>query len=122
MSLPKSEGVSASGSFDPRADEQVERLVGDIAGIIRRADPEDRAELKDLAEALLHDEISAIAEEPTAAQRQAASLGFNPLLPGILIALLGMGFLLIFPMVGMTLTFIGAVLVISGGVISWLKP
>jgi hypothetical protein len=105
--------------LDARADEQVEQLVAEIAGIIRMAEPEERAELKDLAESLLHDELSTIAEAATLAE--ARPYRFNPLAPGILIVLSGFGFFLIFPLVGLTLAAVGAVLMISGGIMSWLK-
>jgi hypothetical protein len=121
MALPITERLSRAGSLDARADEQVEQLVADIAGIIRTAEPAERAELKDLAESLLHDELSTIAEAATPAEAQGRPYRFNPLAPGILIVLLGLGFFLIFPLVGLTLAAIGAVLMISGGVMSWLK-
>lgn len=120
MALPNTEHLTKPGTFDVRADEQVEKLVADIAGIIQAAQPEKRAELKDLAEALLHDEISSIAEG-TAVAAQTRPYRLNPLPAGILIGLLGLGFFLIFPLIGLTLVAIGAVLMISGGVMSWLK-
>jgi hypothetical protein len=117
MSLPKSEGLS----FSRGADEQVEGLVADIAGVIRAASPEQRAELKDLAESLLHDEIATIAEAPIPAAIPGRPFRFNPLAAGILIALLGLGFFLLFPLLGVTLAAIGAALAVWGIVLSWLK-
>jgi hypothetical protein len=119
MSLPNAEGVSTSGGFTRGADEQVESLVAAIAGVIRAAKPEQRAELKDLAESLLHDEISTIGEASTPTAIPARPFDLNPLAAGILIVLLGIGFFLIFPLVGVTLAAIGGALVLWGGVISW---
>lgn len=108
-------------STEARADHQLERLVSDIANVIRSAEPEKRAELKDLAEALLRDEFSSIAESSVSVAVPASGDHLNPLLPGILIFILGLGFFLIFPLVGLTLAVIGAILTIWGGLLSWLK-
>ena len=108
-------------STEARADHQLERLVSDIASVIRSAEPGKRAELKDLAEALLRNEFSSIAESSVSVAVPASGDRLNPLLPGILIFILGLGFFLIFPLVGLTLAVIGAVLTIWGGLLSWLK-
>jgi hypothetical protein len=108
-------------SSEARADHQVERLVSDIAGVIRSAEPGKRAELKDLAEALLRDEFSSIAESSVSVAVPSREYGLNTLLPGILIIVLGLAFFLIFPLVGLTLAGMGAVLTIWGGLLSWLK-
>ena len=104
------------------ADQDVEQLVSDIGGVIRSVAPEKRSELKEFAEVLFRDEISSIAEESTSTQASsAAAQRFNPLLPGILLALLGLGFFLLFPLVGLALAAIGAALVMWGAVLSWLR-
>jgi hypothetical protein len=121
MLPPDAERLSTPGNFDRRADQQVEKLVADIAGVIRTAAPGKRAELKDLAEALLHDEISSIVESSTPPERATPAYRVNPLLPGVLIALVGVGFLLIFPMVALTLVALGAVLMIWGAAMSWFR-
>mgnify|MGYP003578349888 CR=1 FL=1 len=108
------------GSADA-ADQKVEKLVADIAGVIRSVEPEKRTELKELAEALLHDEISSIPEGTAPAPAPADGQRSNPLLAGILLTLLGLGFFLLFPLVGLALAGIGATLMIWGGVLSWLR-
>ena len=119
--LPKrTERLITPGNFTEGPDQQVEKLVADIAGVIRAAPPEKRAELKDLAEALLRDEISSIVESSTV-DREGRPYRSNPLFGGVLLALVGLGFLLVFPMVAVTLLALGAVLIIWGGVISWLR-
>jgi hypothetical protein len=107
-------------SFDIKAEQHVEKLVSEISGVIRSAEPEKRAGLKELAETLLHEEISTIVESP-AGPWQSSPSRVNPLAAGLLLVLLGLGFVLLFPLVGMTVTFIGAVLVVWGGAISWFR-
>lgn len=120
MPLSSSENLGNLRS-DIRADQKVEALVSEVASVIRSVEPERRGELKELAETLLHDEISSIMERAPAAQTPTAAPRLNPLLPGILLTLLGLGFLLLFPLVGFALAGIGAALVIWGAVLSWLR-
>ena len=112
---------AASTGFDIAAEQRVESLVNEISGVIRAAEPEKRAGLKDLAETLLHEEISTIVEELPASAGQPSQSRVNPLAAGLLLVLLGLGFLLFFPPVGMTVAFIGAILVVWGGAISWFR-
>lgn len=121
MAFASSNDSSASTGFDVRAEQRVETLVSEISGVIRAAEPEKRAGLKDLAETLLHEEISTIVEESPPVAGQASQSRLNPLATGLLLVIIGLGFLLFFPPVGMTLAFIGAVLVVWGGAISWFK-
>ncbi len=117
---------NASRSFsDPnvsvRTEEQVEKLVADLSRIIRTADPEKRSGLKELAETLLHEEVSTIAEETRRVESEPSRSRFNPLAPGILLVILGLGLLLIVPLVGVTLAAIGLILALWGGIMSGLK-
>jgi hypothetical protein len=103
-------------------EQEVEKLITVIGAVIRAAASEKRAGLKELAETLLHQEISTIAESTAPNDGQASSSRLmNPLAPGILILFFGLGFLLIFPLVGAVLTVIGAALMLWGGVMSWAR-
>ena len=104
-----------------KKEEQVERLVADISRVIRAAEPERRAGLKELAETLLHEEMVTIADEPEAAASESPRTHSIPLAPGILLILLGLGFAVIVPFIGLTLAAIGVLLVLWGGTLSWLK-
>jgi|ERR1044071_1196400 hypothetical protein len=105
-----------------RSEEQVERLVAEISRIIRAAEPEKRAGLKELAETLLHEEVAIIADAAPEAQRAPQRpRRMNPLAPGILLIILGLGFMLIIPLIGVTLAAIGFILVVWGGVISGFR-
>jgi Flp pilus assembly protein TadB len=102
-------------------EEQVEELVADISRLIRSVEPEQRSGLKELAETLLHEEISTIVEEKTDAGTDRSRARLSPLAPGILLIVLGMGFFLIVPLIGATLAFIGFVMAIWGTALSFLK-
>lgn len=98
-------------------------MIADIANVIRSADPEKRSELKELAEALLRDEISSIPEQiPTEpAASASASQRSSPLFPGILLTAFGLMFFLMFPLVGVAIAVIGVGLTIWGVVLSVLR-
>ena len=112
---------SPHDEFEVRTEEQVERLVVDIVRVIRAAEPDRRAGLKELAEDLLHEEISTIVDEPGAVEPQAQRSRVNPLAPGILLILLGLGMFVIVPFIGLTLGLIGLVLAIWGGTMSFFR-
>jgi hypothetical protein len=115
------ESTASSAAASAKTEEQVERLVADISRVIRAAEPEKRAGLKELAETLLHEEVSTITEEPLHVEDAPSRSSANPLAAGILLGILGLGLLLIIPLVGATLAVIGLILVIWGGIISWVK-
>jgi hypothetical protein len=113
---------NAANADEVRSEEQVEHLVTDISRIIRAAQPEKRAGLKELAETLLHEEVATIADEAPETQRMSQRpRRMNPLAPGILLMILGLGLMLIIPLIGVTLAVIGLILVVWGGVISGLR-
>lgn len=119
--MPSANRRYADGDSRAETEEQVEKLIAEIGGVIRAAEPERRAGLKDLAETLLHEEVATIAEEKRTLETEPRRLGSNPLAAGILLTLLGLGFLLMVPLIGLTLTAIGILLALSGAVMSWFK-
>lgn len=113
---------NAATAAEIRSEERVEHLVTDIGRTIRAAEPEKRAGLKELAETLLHEEIATIVEEAPEAQRvPERPRRMNPLAPGILLIVLGLGLMLIIPLIGVTLAVIGLILAVWGGVISGFR-
>ncbi|HEV8723899.1 MAG TPA: hypothetical protein VGW77_25055 [Candidatus Binatia bacterium] len=102
-------------------EQEVEKLVGEIGSIIRAAEPERRGELKELAETLVHEEMSMIPAQVEPAKDYFAQRSVNPLAGGILLTLLGAGFALIIAPVGVGLMLIGLFLVIWGAIMSWAK-
>ena len=61
---------SSLNEFEVRTEERVERLVTDISRVIQAAEPAKRAGLKELAETLLHEEISTVSEKSQAVESQ----------------------------------------------------
>ncbi|HYT53484.1 MAG TPA: hypothetical protein VEQ38_02135 [Verrucomicrobiae bacterium] len=111
----------ANSDFSATTEQAVEKLVAEIGSVIRTADPERRGELKELAETLVHEEMSTIAAQAEPAKDYFAQRSVNPLAGGILLTLLGAGFTLIIAPVGVGLMLIGLFLVIWGAIISWAK-
>jgi hypothetical protein len=111
----------ANSDFLATTEQEVEKLVAEIGSIIRAAEPERRGELKELAETLVHEEMSTIAAQAEPAKDYFAQRSVNPLAGGILLTLLGAGFALIIAPVGFGLMLIGLFLVIWGAIISWAK-
>jgi hypothetical protein len=121
MPNPSTDPSFSLAESTEKTEERVEELIADIGRTIRAAEPEKRPGLKELAETLLHEEVSTIAEATQPVESPVARAGSNPLFAGILLVLVGLGFLLVLPPVGLTLAAIGAVLAVWGGVMSWFK-
>ena len=101
------------------AEERVGKLVAEIGVVIRSADPDRRVELKELTETLLHDEVSTIAAQSQPVESARRRYGFNPLPLGIILIVLSIGFFVIVPLLSLLLAFIGTVLGVWGGIMSW---
>ncbi len=105
----------------PQAREQeIERLAQELGRLIQGADPERRADLKDLAFALIREEL--IRDAPSDEKSQgSAPAPFNPLGTGVLIFFLGAGLSFIFGPVGLVLMLGGLIFVVWGALLSWFK-
>jgi len=103
------------------AENQVEALVSQIGRVIHAAEPERRAGLKEMAETLLHEEVSSIAGATAPAETSSLRYSSNPLFAGLLLIVLGFGLLLVLPPVGMAIAFLGVVLAAWGGIISLFR-
>ncbi len=113
---------NAATTAEIKSEEQVERLVAEMSRVIRAAEPEKRAGLKELAETLLHEEVATIADQaPETARAPGRPRRMNPLAPGLLLIVLGLGLMLIIPLIGITLAAIGLILAVWGGVISGFR-
>jgi len=119
--MPSADRSYSDGGFGVGTEQQVEKLVADIGGIVRAAEPERRGGLKELAETLLHEEFATIAEEKQSVEAEPRRSRSNPLAAGILLFLLGLGFAVIIPLVGLTLACVGLVLALSGAAMSWFR-
>jgi hypothetical protein len=105
----------------PQAREQeIERLAQELGRLIQGADADRREDLKELAFALIREELihKIEGEDKTGGSTLAP---FNPLGTGVLIFFLGAGLSFIFGPVGLMLMLGGLIFVIWGALISWLR-
>ena len=107
-----------SGQQTP--EEEVERLAQDIGRLIRAVEPDKRDDLKELAFTLIREEMMQGSGGDEAAAESPAG-PFNPMGIGALIFFLGAGLSFIFGPVGLLLMLGGAVFVLWGLVLSWLR-
>jgi hypothetical protein len=113
--------ASIPPSVAPQAREQeIEGLAQEIGRLIQGADPERREDLKELAFALIREELI---HKPEDQERGVGSVPapFNPLGTGVLIFCLGAGLSFIFPPVGLVLMLAGLIFIVWGALISWFK-
>jgi hypothetical protein len=105
----------------PQAREQeIETLAQELGRLIQGAGPERRDDLKELAFALIREEL--IRDAPSDEKVQgSAPAPFNPLGTGVLIFFLGAGLSFVFGPVGLALMFGGVLFVVWGALITWLK-
>ena len=105
----------------PQAREQeIERLAQELGRLIQGADPERREDLKELAFALIREELIHQAEGETSPGGSSPA-PFNPLGTGVLIFCLGAGLSFVFGPVGLVLMLGGVIFIVWGALISWFK-
>jgi hypothetical protein len=121
MAFSKAQRASPDIDFNMSAENQVETLVGEIGRVIRAAEPREQPELKELAETLLHEEISAIDEPAESIKADRARRPFNPLAAGILLMILGIGIALVVAPVGLSVVVVGLFFGAWGAILSWMK-
>ena len=113
--------TSDPSNVAPEAREQeIERLAQEIGHLIQGANPERREDLKELAFALIREELIHKAEGEVSGGGSTPA-PFNPLGTGILIFVLGAGLSFIFGPVGLVLMLGGLIFVVWGAFISWFK-
>jgi hypothetical protein len=105
----------------PQAREQeIEALAQEIGRLIQGAEPERREDLKELAFALIREELIHKPETPEISP-DGKPAPFNPMGTGILVFLLGGGLSFIFGPVGLLLMLGGIIFIVWGALISWFK-
>jgi hypothetical protein len=105
----------------PQARErEIEERAQELGRLIQGADLERREDLKELAFALIREELihKIEAEDKPGGSTPAP---FNPLGTGVLIFFLGAGLSFVFGPVGLALMLGGVVFVVWGALISWFK-
>ena len=101
-------------------EQEIERLAQELGRLIQGADSDRREDLKELAFALVREELIHEAEGEKSG-RGSTPAPFNPLGTGVLIFFLGAGLSFVFGPVGMVLMLGGLIFVIWGALISWIK-
>jgi len=107
-------------SAPQRREQEIERLAQEIGRLIQEADAESREDLKELAFALIREEL--IQEAPGKGSVDSSSPApFNPLGTGVLVLLLGAGLSFVFGPVGLVLMLGGVIFITWGALITWIK-
>jgi len=101
-------------------EQEIEKAAQELGRLIQGADPEQRNDLKELAFALIREELIHDAAADANAEKS-ASAPFNPLGTGVLIFFLGAGLSFVFGPVGLALMLGGLLFVVWGALISWIK-
>ncbi len=101
-------------------EKEIESLAQELGRLIQGSDPERREDLKELAFALIREELIHKAE-PTGSATGSHPGPFNPLGTGVLLFFLGGGLSFVFGPVGLLLMLGGVTFVIWGLLISWFK-
>lgn len=102
-------------------EQEIERLAQELGRLIQGADPERHEDLKELAFALIREELIHKAGEDSSAAAGSTPAPFNPLGTGVLIFFLGAGLSFVFGPVGLVLMAGGMIFVVWGALISWFK-
>jgi hypothetical protein len=101
-------------------EQEIEKLAQEIGRLIQGAEPQRREDLKELAFALIREELIHKAEGEGGAGTSTPA-PFNPLATGVLIFVLGAGLSFIFGPVGLVLMLGGVIFIVWGAIISWIK-
>jgi hypothetical protein len=103
----------------PNTEQEIERLVDEINRAIQRAPADQRPELRSYASSLIND----IATEPPVQSSVISAQGerrpFGLVAAGLALLVIGGGFALIIPPIGLTLVALGVILAIWGAVAGW---
>lgn len=99
---------------------EVEQLVRELGEVVQSADPERQHQLKELASALLNQELISMGTSDRAI-RLAVRRPMNPLPAGLGLCVLGTGLFFFIPAVGMILGIIGLAGIVWGAVTSLTK-
>lgn len=100
-------------------EQEIENLAQEIGRLIQGAEPHRQDDLKELAFALIREELihKSEVQDPSAA----VPAPLNPLGTGVLIFCVGAGLSFVFGPVGLLLMLGGLIFIVWGALISWIK-
>jgi hypothetical protein len=101
-------------------EQEIERLAQELGRLIQGANPERREDLKELAFALIREELIHTGEGEKI-EGGSIPTPFNPLGTGVLIFFLGAGLSFVFGPVGLVLMLGGLIFIVWGALISWFR-
>jgi hypothetical protein len=99
---------------------EIERLAQELGRLIQGASPERREDLKELAFALIREELIHTGEAEKI-EGGSTPTPFNPLGTGVLIFFLGAGLSFVFGPVGLVLMLGGLIFIVWGALITWFR-
>jgi hypothetical protein len=103
------------------AEQDIERLVDEINRAIQRVPGDQRHELRSYASSLINDIAAESSVQPSQISAQGERRPFGLVAAGLALLVIGAGFALIIPPIGLTLVALGVVLAIWGAVAGWWR-
>ena len=98
---------------------EIERLVEEISRAIQRSPTDQRHELRSYASSLINDIGTGSPVPPSQTSGQSERRPFGLVAAGLALLVIGAGFALMIPPIGLTLMALGVVLAIWGGIAGW---
>ncbi len=100
-------------------EQEIERLADEISRAIQRSPAEQRHELRSYASSLISDIATQSPVQPSQTGAQPERRPFGLVAAGLALLVIGAGFALMIPPIGLTLVALGVVLAIWGGIAGW---
>jgi hypothetical protein len=123
FALPGVIGSTASSRAGPisvaTTEQEIERLVDEISRAIQRSPVDQRHELRSYASSLISDIATAPSVQTSQTSAPTERRPFGLVAAGLALLIIGAGFALMIPPIGLTLIALGVVLAIWGGIAGW---
>ena len=100
-------------------EQEIERLADEISRAIQRSPADQRHELRSYASSLISDIATQSPIQPNQTGAQPERRPFGLVAAGLALLVIGAGFALMIPPIGLTLMALGVVLAIWGGIAGW---
>jgi len=100
-------------------EQEIERLVDEISRAIQRSSTDQRHELRSYASSLISDIATESSVQTSQTSAPTERRPFGLVAAGLALLVIGGGFALMLPPIGLTLIALGIVLAIWGGIVGW---
>jgi hypothetical protein len=101
------------------SEQEIERLAEEISRAIERSPADQRHELRSYASSLINDIATGSRVPSSQTSDQSERRPFGLVAAGLALLVIGAGFALMIPPIGLTLMALGVVLAIWGGIAGW---